>query len=117
MSKNLCQLQQQASKVKSLLEQDYTNSIKTVEKGFNQILKTCEHEMITASVMKKQYENIFASNKKKKQKYTQFKKLIPHERDLTREEAQSLISSLNIPVESLVSQLYEAELPVLQSQS
>ena len=71
--------------------------------------------MITASVMKKQYENIFASNKKKKQKYTQFKKLIPHERDLTREEAQNLISSLNISVESIIDQLYKIESSILQS--
>ena len=116
MSKNLCQLQQQASKVKSFLEQDHTNSIKTVEKEFNQILKTCEHEMITASVMKKQYENIFASNKKKKQKHTQFKKLILNERDFTREEAQSLISFFNISVKSMINQLYKAESPVSQSQ-
>lgn len=75
------------------------------------------YEMIITSIMKKQYKNIFISNKKKKQKCTRSKRLIPHERDLTREETQSLISFFNISVESLVSQLYKAESPVLQSQS
>ena len=85
--------------------------------GFGQILKACEHEMVTASVMKKQYEDIFASNEKKKQKCTRSKKLISHERDLTREQAQNLIPFPNIPVESTVSQSYEAEAPVSQPQS
>ena len=71
--------------------------------------------MITASVIKKQYKNIFVSNEKKKQKHTWSKKLISHERDLTRKEAQSLISFLNILVESTVNQLYKAESLVSQS--
>jgi hypothetical protein len=73
--------------------------------------------MVTASVMKKQYQDIFASSEKEKQKQTRFKRLIQHEGGLTREEAQSLIPSSNIPVESTVSQLYKAEPPVLQPRS
>ena len=59
--------------------------------------------MIIASIMKKQYKNIFISNEKEKQKHIRFKKLILHEKDLTRKKAQNLISFFNIFVESIVS--------------
>jgi hypothetical protein len=36
-----------------------------------------EHEMITTSVMKKQYQDMFALNEKEKQKCKRSRKLIP----------------------------------------
>ena len=79
-----------------------------LEEGFGQIFKACKCEMITTSVMKKQYQNIFASNEKEKEKHAKSKRLIQHEGGLTREEAQSLIPLPNLPVECMVDQLYEA---------
>ena len=114
MCKNSQQLQWQASKVKTLLKQDCTDPSEALEEGFGQILKACEREMVTASVMKKQYQDIFASNEKEKQKRARSRRLIQHEGGLTREEAQSLIPPPNLPVECTVDQLYEAEPPVLQ---
>ena len=52
--------------------------------------------------MKKQYQNIFASNEKKQQKCTKSKRLIQYEEDLTKEEVQSLISPSNLLVEHIV---------------
>ena len=114
MCKNSQQLQWQASKVKTLLKQDCTEPSEALGEGFGQILKACKCEMITASVMKKQYQDIFASNEKKKQKHTRFKRLIQHKGGLTREEAQNLIPPPNLPVECMADQLYEPEQPLLE---
>ena len=116
MLKNLWQLQWQASKVKTFLKQDCMVPSEALEKGFGQTLNAYECEMITASVMKKQYQDIFASNEKEKQKCASSRRLIQHEGGLKREEAQSLIPPPNLPVECMVDQLYEAQPPVLQLQ-
>lgn len=87
------------------------NLTEAFQKGFDQILKICEYEMITASVMKKQYQNIFALNEKEKQKCTRSRRLIQHEEGLTREEAQNFISPSNPSVESIAIQSYKPEAP------
>ncbi|EDN08447.1 conserved hypothetical protein [Histoplasma mississippiense (nom. inval.)] len=59
------QLQKQVNKVRNLMDQDQPHGL--VE-GFDQIIKACEYGMVSAMVMKKQYEDIFNANEKEKQK-------------------------------------------------
>ncbi|KMP09533.1 hypothetical protein CIRG_09703 [Coccidioides immitis RMSCC 2394] len=35
--------------------------------GLDQIIKACEYGMVNATIMKKQYQDIFAANEKEKQ--------------------------------------------------
>ncbi|OJD09472.1 hypothetical protein ACJ73_10287, partial [Blastomyces percursus] len=60
--------------------------------GFDQIIKACENGMIKleVTIMKKQYEDIFAANEKEKQKRTRSTRRIQHEGGLTRAEAAEL---------------------------
>ncbi|ODH13115.1 hypothetical protein ACO22_07586 [Paracoccidioides brasiliensis] len=72
--------------------------------GFDQIIKACEYGMVSATIMKKQYQDIFNANEKEKQKRKRSNRRITREGGLTREEAQNLIIP---PVEP-------AEQPVIQ---
>ncbi|PGG95108.1 hypothetical protein AJ79_10256, partial [Helicocarpus griseus UAMH5409] len=78
--------------IKNLMRQRLESSQGFV-KEFDQIIKACEYEMVNATIMKKQYQNIFAANEKEKQKCKRSTHRISREESLTREEAQNLIIS------------------------
>ncbi|KMU91929.1 hypothetical protein CIHG_09710 [Coccidioides immitis H538.4] len=69
---NLRQLHQQANKVKNLMGQGLGSPPHGLVEGLDQIIKACEYGMVNATIMKKQYQDIFAANEKEKQKYTRF---------------------------------------------
>ncbi|KAI1959372.1 hypothetical protein LOZ58_004643 [Ophidiomyces ophidiicola] len=85
----------------------------------NQIIKTCEYGMVSAAIMKKQYQNIFLSNEKEKQKCKRSTCRIAHEGGLTREEAQNLIIPSVETVEQPIIQSLRsaASAPASQSQT
>ncbi|EDN06147.1 conserved hypothetical protein [Histoplasma mississippiense (nom. inval.)] len=95
------QLQKQVNKVRNLMDQDQPHGL--VE-GFDQIIKACEYGMVSAMVMKKQYEDIFNANEKEKQKRKRSTRRIPSAGGLTRNEAQNLIIPAAEPVEQPVIQ-------------
>ncbi|EDN10859.1 conserved hypothetical protein [Histoplasma mississippiense (nom. inval.)] len=95
------QLQKQVNKVRNLMDQDQPHGL--VE-GFDQITKACEYGMVSAMVMKKQYEDIFNANEKEKQKRKRSTRRIPSAGGLTRNEAQNLIIPAAEPAEQPVIQ-------------
>ncbi|EFW17853.1 conserved hypothetical protein [Coccidioides posadasii str. Silveira] len=98
------QLHRQVDKIKNLMGQGLESSPQGLMEGFDQIIKACEYGMVSATIMKKQYQDIFAANEKEKQKRKRSRRQIQHEGGLTREEAQALI----IPPAEVV------ELPAIQ---
>ncbi|ODH12529.1 hypothetical protein ACO22_08174, partial [Paracoccidioides brasiliensis] len=50
---------------------------------FDQIIKACEHGMVSTTILKKQYQDIFNVNEIEKQKWTRFKYQIQHAGGLT----------------------------------
>ncbi|KMP01593.1 hypothetical protein CIRG_01732 [Coccidioides immitis RMSCC 2394] len=98
------QLHRQVDKIKNLMGQGLESSSQGLMEGFYQIIKACEYGMVSATIMKKQYQNIFAANEKEKQKHKRSRRQIQHEGGLTREQAQALI----IPPAEVV------ELPAIQ---
>ncbi|EFW19051.1 conserved hypothetical protein [Coccidioides posadasii str. Silveira] len=66
------QLHQQANNVKNLMGQGLGSPPHGLVEGLDQIIKACEYGMANATIMKKQYQDIFAANEKEKQKYTRF---------------------------------------------
>ncbi|PGG96746.1 hypothetical protein AJ79_09474, partial [Helicocarpus griseus UAMH5409] len=85
--------------------------------GLDQIIKACEYGMVNATIMKKQYQDIFAANEKEKQKCKRSRRQIQHDRGLTREEAQSLTITPAEPVELSAIQCTEPPPPGSTSRS
>ncbi|OJD11311.1 hypothetical protein AJ78_07894 [Emergomyces pasteurianus Ep9510] len=56
------------NKIKNLMRQRLESLSEDLMKGLNQIIKACEYRMINVTIMKKQYQDIFAVNEKEKQK-------------------------------------------------
>ncbi|ODH37678.1 hypothetical protein ACO22_02587, partial [Paracoccidioides brasiliensis] len=50
---NFCQLQKQVNKIKNLMNQGLENAPQSLVQGFGQIIKACEHTLISATNMKK----------------------------------------------------------------
>ncbi|KAI1932708.1 hypothetical protein LOZ66_006796 [Ophidiomyces ophidiicola] len=86
------------NRIKNLMKKRLKSS------SHNQIIKICEYEIVSAVIMKKQYQNIFLSNEKEKQKCKRSTCRIAHEEDLTRKETQNLIISSVKTVEQLIIQ-------------
>ncbi|ODH48697.1 hypothetical protein GX48_05132 [Paracoccidioides brasiliensis] len=78
--RNLQQLHQQANKIKYLVEGQSQGFVE----DFDQIIKACEHGMVSTTILKKQYQDIFNVNEIEKQKWTRFKYQIQHAGGLTR---------------------------------
>ncbi|EGC49766.1 conserved hypothetical protein [Histoplasma capsulatum var. duboisii H88] len=72
--------------------------------GFDQINKACEYGMVSATIMKKQYQDIFTVNEKERQKRQRSNRPIQREEGLTREEAAELTIPDAEPVEQPVIQ-------------
>ena len=104
-------------KVKNLMEQGLGSPPQGLVEGLNQIIKACEYGMVNATIMKKQYQDIFAANEKEKQKHKRSSRRIQHEGGLTRKEAQGLIISSAEPVEQPVMQSSESTAPELAAHS
>jgi hypothetical protein len=102
------QLHRQASKVKNLIGQSLINPSNDFVEGFDQIIKACEYGMVNASLMKKQYQDIFTANEKEKQKRQRSNRRIQHEGGLTREEVQNLIIPSTESIEQPVIQSTES---------
>ena len=98
------QLHRQVDKVKNLMEQGLESPSRDLMKGFDQIIKACEYGMVSATIMKKQYQDIFAANEKEKQKRKRSSRRIQREGGLTREEAQDPTTLPDEPVEQPVIQ-------------
>ncbi|EER30060.1 mariner-Tc1 transposon family protein [Coccidioides posadasii C735 delta SOWgp] len=73
-SSNSRQLHTQVDKIKNLMGQELESSTQGLMEGFDQIIKACEYGMVNATIMKKQYQDIFATNEKEKQKCTRSKR-------------------------------------------
>ncbi|KAI1905860.1 hypothetical protein LOZ65_006916, partial [Ophidiomyces ophidiicola] len=97
-------LHRQVDKIKNLMEEGLESSPQGLVEGFDQIIKACEYGMVSAAIMKKQYQDIFISNEKEKQNRKRSTRRIAREGGLTREEAQNLIIP---PVEAV-------EQPIIQ---
>jgi hypothetical protein len=61
--------------------------------------------------MKKQYQDLFATHKKEKQKHQRSRKLIHHEGGIPREEVQDLIRLRDQPVEAPINDPPQSQLP------
>nr|KMM67294.1 hypothetical protein CPAG_03629 [Coccidioides posadasii RMSCC 3488] len=88
------QLHRQVDKIKNLMGQGLESSLQGLMEGFDQIIKACEYGMVNATIMKKQYQDIFAANEKEKQKRTRSKHRIQCEGGLTREEIAEVEQSV-----------------------
>ncbi|EEH39563.2 hypothetical protein PAAG_08832 [Paracoccidioides lutzii Pb01] len=74
--------------IKSLVKNEPQGFVK----DFDQIIQICEYEMISTTIMKKQYQNIFNINEIEKQKCKRFKCQIGQKVEgLTSEKVQSLL--------------------------
>jgi hypothetical protein len=84
------QLHQQAAKIKGLVEGQPQGLVE----GLNQIIKACEYGMVSATIMKKQYQDIFNANETEKQKRTRSRARIQQQvGGLTSEEVQHILDS------------------------
>jgi predicted HTH domain antitoxin len=98
------QLHKQGDKVKNIMEQRLGSPPRGLVEGLDQIIKACEYGMVNATIMKKQYQDIFAANEKEKQKRKRSRRRIQQEGGLTREEAVQPAIPAAEPVEQPVVQ-------------
>lgn len=88
---NIAKLHKQSSSIKAFLKQRPNSSPSPTNPALDQLIKGCQLAMHSAVPLAKENADLRAMDERKRQKCTRSNRQIPHEGDLTVEEASQLI--------------------------
>ncbi|KAL1970075.1 hypothetical protein VTN77DRAFT_6480 [Rasamsonia byssochlamydoides] len=90
---NIIELQHQAATIKALLKWHMQSPLSPTNAALNQLIKGCQLAMNIAVILAKENRDLWAANKKQKQKCKRSTNQVSHEGGLTVQEAQDLVQN------------------------